>query len=114
VLTNGQLPNDLPETVVIPPGTLRRPTRLDIAVRNKGRDECYGWNDFGRAYPNHDFTNPDWILGNGTYIVRVEVHTGGQKPVEYFRLCNDGNYDSFHLEEIKDKKERAEIEKKCL
>jgi hypothetical protein len=41
------------------------------------------------------------------------VYPGGQKP-QYFRLCNDGDYYSFHLEEINDKKQRAEIEKKCL
>jgi hypothetical protein len=41
-LSNGQLPKGLPEKVIIPPGTLPKPTRLDIAVRNKDKDECYG------------------------------------------------------------------------
>lgn len=115
-LSNGQLPKGLPEKVIIPPGTLPDPICLDIAVRNKDKDECYGWNDVGRAHPycdNFEFINPDWTLAKGRYIVKVQVYPGGQKP-QYFRLCNDGDYDSFHLEEIKDKKERAQIEKKCL
>jgi len=79
-------------TVDIPPG---ESTQIDVVSRIEGDDACYGWNN--RSYL-HDWRNPKWPLGEGRYLARVRVKTGGREFTEAFIIVNDVPFDDFRLE----------------
>lgn len=103
------LPKGLQEAIDIQPGDpVENSPRLDIAMRIKGDDECYGWNNAGYLYD--DYRNPNWRLEKGRYIARVRIKTGGREFRDLFMVCNDGDYNSFKLEPV-GKKEKENLMK---
>lgn len=102
------LPKGLQETVDIQPGKCER---LDIAIRTKGDEQCYGWNNEGYLYDDNKYTNPKWQLQKVLYIATVRVETGGRKFEDIFMVCNEGEYDFFELKSIgrEGEKENQEI-----
>jgi len=78
--------------VDIPPGEY---TTLDIAVRIRGEEDCFGWNNESYVY---NWRHPLWKLPKGRYVVAVRVKTGGKEVVERFLLANDGRFEDFRLE----------------
>jgi hypothetical protein len=79
---------------------------LDVVVRFKGDQECYGWNN--ESYFNN-WRTPDWKLDRGTYLVRVVIASSGSKFVGRFRLMNEAEpLTAFHLTDLP-RRERKKI-----
>jgi hypothetical protein len=80
---------------------------LDVAVRFKNEDDCYGWNN--ETYSIADKHNPKWKLGRGQYLVRVTMVSSGLIFSEIFRLVNDVGQQDFRLEKAtQEEKQRVE------
>lgn len=71
---------------------------LDIAVKFRGEEPCYGWNN--ESY-YRDWKNEDWKLASRRYLVKVIVKTSTQDFTADFRLVNE-NYDDFRLVPLTD------------
>lgn len=68
---------------------------LDVVARFDNDEECYGWSmDSYRK----GWRNPDWKLGRGRYLLKVEIFSGDQSCSSLFRLINDVPTDAFRLE----------------
>ncbi len=79
---------------------------LDVAVRFKNENDCYGWNN--EVYSIADKHNQEWRLGSGQYLVRVTVISAGLRFSEIFRLVNDIRQQDFRLEKAtKEEKQRV-------
>lgn len=77
---------------------------LDVAVRFRGEDDCYGWNN--ETYSIADKHNPKWKLGRGQYLVRVTMISSGLIFSEIFRLVNDVDQQDFRLEKATQEEKR--------
>ncbi|MEO0249407.1 MAG: hypothetical protein ABIN58_07665 [candidate division WOR-3 bacterium] len=80
------------DTVDIPSG---ESSIRGIAVRLRGEDNCYGWNDESFV---HDWKHPLWKLEKGRYYARVRVRTGGREFVNSFLIVNDVGFEDFRIE----------------
>lgn len=79
----------------IPPG---ENTLLDVVIRDKSNNDCFGWNNESYLY---EWRHARWYLGGeGRYIARVRIKTGGQEYVDAFQIVNDEGYDRFRLEAL--------------
>jgi hypothetical protein len=68
---------------------------LDVAVRYKSEERCYGWNNDSYFYK---WRNPNWALGRGRYLVKVVISSSGQKCTDVFCLLNEvESLDAFRL-----------------
>ena len=81
-------------SVDIPP---REATAINVAIRIKGEDECYGWNN--ESYL-HNWRHPKWRLEKGRYFVKVRAKTSGREYVDAFLLVSDVPYEDFRIDEI--------------
>lgn len=71
--------------------------RLNVAARFDKDVECYGWcND--NYFSNPVWRNPDWRMGAGRYIVKVDIISSAVKSSGLFRLINDVPMSDFRLE----------------
>jgi len=70
---------------------------IDVAARFDEDESCYGWTN-ENYFSSPVWRNPRWELPRGRYLVRVELHTSGQKFVHCFRLSNEGTRDTFRLQ----------------
>jgi hypothetical protein len=87
------------KSIDIPPGDGEL---LDVAVRFRDEEECYGYNNESHGRPD-DWKNPVWRLEKGTYLVKARVRTGGNDFCGVFRIVNDVQYDDFRIEKVSDK-----------
>lgn len=71
---------------------------MDIAIRYKGENQCYGWNT--EAYL-HNLRNKCYELQKGEYIINIEIKSSGIVFKEKFWLINKRE---FKLENKKYKK----------
>ena len=69
---------------------------LDVAVRFKGDQKCYGWNNKSTLHPKGRV--PQWELSSGVFIAKVTVTVSGKPHVRYFRIHNEGPHEAFRLE----------------
>ena len=79
----------------IPPG---ESTLLDVVIRDKSNSDCFGWNNESYLY---DWRHDRWYLGGeGRYVARIRIKTGGQEYVDAFQIVNDESYNRFRLESL--------------
>jgi hypothetical protein len=90
-----RLINEQP-TYDIPAGSS---TILDVVFRQRGDDDCYGWND--ENYLLDDWRQPinRRRLDPGQYIAEVKIQTGGQEFTNMFVIRNDEAFEKFRLED---------------
>lgn len=73
-------------------------TLIDVAIRDKSNDDCFGWNNESYLF---EWRHARWhIGGTGRYLARVRIKTGGQEYVDAFLIVNDEGYGKFRLEPV--------------
>ena len=82
--------------VDIPPGEIQDGEYGTLAVvfRAKGENECYGFNN--ESYV-HGWRHPEWKLGQGRFLAKIIVKTGGQVVTETVQIMNHERYEDFRL-----------------
>lgn len=61
---------------------------VPIAVKQEGVTDCFGFNNESYLHPN--WSNPAWVLGPGTYWVRVQITSAEVEAVRVFYVVNNG------------------------
>jgi len=77
-----------------------------VAVKHEGENEAYAFNGYSYYYPK--WSNPDWKLPQGEYIVRATAISGQESVSREFKLVNRGvNFENFRLETIANAKRQS-------
>lgn len=67
-----------------------------VAVKHEGEAEAYAFNGYSYYYPK--WSNPDWQLPNGEYLVRATAISGQESVIREFKLINHGTtFERFRL-----------------
>jgi hypothetical protein len=76
------------------PGT---PELVDVVGRFDSDEDCFGWSN--ESYlPNKNWPrNPEFMLPKGRYLVKVTIHSFGDKNFRVFTLENSVNIKHFRL-----------------
>jgi hypothetical protein len=75
----------------IPPGA---DAPIDVVFRAKRDEDCYGWNN--ESYL-HAWRNPSWKLGQGRYLAKITILTGGEEFTHTVEIVNEDAYEDFDL-----------------
>jgi hypothetical protein len=78
---------------------------LDVAVRVDHELEAYGWNS--ETYFHQTWRNPDRQFNRGLYIAEITIASSGRKRRAWFRLENDGPFNTFRLGELTEAQQQA-------
>lgn len=70
---------------------------LDVVARFNNEDDCYGWS-YDSYFSKPPWRNPDWKMGKGRYLVKVELIYSGGRHFDVFRVINDAPMNAFRLE----------------
>ncbi len=71
--------------------------RIDVAAQFDDDESCYGFSN-ENYFSEPPWRTPRWKIPPGSYIVRVEIRSGGERFVECFRLHNSGARKALKLE----------------
>jgi len=74
---------------------------IDVAARFDAENDCYGWSN-ENYLPGRGWRNKDWKLPKGRYLVKVTVHSSGDKVSDVFKLENSVARQHFRLLEATD------------
>jgi hypothetical protein len=61
---------------------------IPVALKQASVQDCFAFNN--RSYLYANWSNPDWVLGTGTYWVRITVKSAEVEMVGVFYLSNTG------------------------
>jgi len=68
-----------------------------VAVKHDGEAEAYAFNGYSYYYPK--WSNPDWQLPEGEYLVRATAVSGQESVTRELKLVNHGiTFERFRLE----------------
>ncbi len=70
---------------------------VDVAGRFDNDDDCFGWSN--ESYlPGKGWRNPEFKLSKGRYLVKVTIHSSGDKTSGVFKLENSVARQHFRLQ----------------
>jgi hypothetical protein len=69
---------------------------IDVAARFDNDEDCFGWSN--ESYlPGKGWRNPEFKLPKGRYLVKVTIHSSGDKVWGVFKLENSVAREHFRL-----------------
>lgn len=84
-------------TNIGPSSEIYKGESLDIAIRIKGEENSYAWNN--QSYI-HNWRNPNYVLQPGVWTIKVNIDTGGKVFISSFNLSIGKLYEEFSLTNI--------------